>query len=64
MKQMAQYQRTELTKFGPRMVLTRRSQQPRPRLINPETRTWYVWDNNKQDYVDSGILIVNPNENK
>lgn len=65
MKQMSQYQRTEMGKFGPRMVLQKKMpNKNRPNLINPDTRTWIIWDDNIQDYVDTGILITNPNENK
>lgn len=32
--------------------------QNKPLLINPITKTWYEWDNLKNEYIDTGKSIL------
>ena len=67
---MSQYSLTESGKFGARIynkgAFIRKPMVPqqvkpekeKPILINPETKTWMVWDKLQQDYIDSNVSIL------
>ena len=74
---MSDYSRYESGKFGPRIYnkgsfrvfakqqfVQQSQKKERPILINPETKTWMVWDDNIQDYTDSKISILKDNKEK